>query len=198
MPRPVIGITTDHNDRFTQYMLPHGYSASVEKAGGLPFLLPYRTDLSLIPEFVDHLDGIVFSGGDDLDPSTWGEARHPGASPIDPEREKFEMALFAEVERRRLPTLGICLGCQLINVHRGGSMIQFLPDHQRDKPIEHRRAGGIDWSNRHAVSVQPKTRLAEALGKSEIITNSSHKQAVKNTGRGLRIVATAPDGVVEG
>ena len=77
MPRPLIGIATDYNDRLTQYALPYGYSASVEAAGGLPFLLPYRTELSLVPEIVDRLDGMLFSGGDDLDPHGYGEEPHP-------------------------------------------------------------------------------------------------------------------------
>ena len=86
MPRPLIGITTDYNDRQTQYALPFGYATSIEKAGGLPFLIPYRTDISLIPEIVDHLDGILFSGGDDLDPRAYGEDWHPMAQHIDRSR----------------------------------------------------------------------------------------------------------------
>src|SRR6476659_5638701 len=101
MKRPVIGITTDYNDRLTQYMLPYGYAASIERAGGLPFLLPYKVDLSLIPDYVDRVDGVLFSGGNDLDPNTYGQELHPMAVPIDPDRQRFEMALLAEVERRR-------------------------------------------------------------------------------------------------
>src|SRR5215210_2690707 len=139
MARPVIGITMDYGDKPNQYMLTYGYATSIERAGGLPWPLPYKTDLSLIPEFVDRLDGIVFSGGDDLDPSLYGETRHPNAEPIDPDRQQFELALIAEVERRRMPALGICLGCQLMNVYRGGSLHQFLPDAQREGSLEHRK-----------------------------------------------------------
>src|SRR5207302_8089962 len=116
-----------------------GSATAVEKAGGLPLLLPYRTDVSLIPQIVDLLDGMLFSGGNDLDPALYGETYHPKAQPIDPARQKFELALLAEVERRRVPTLGICLGCQLLNVYRGGSLHQFLPDMARDSTLEHRR-----------------------------------------------------------
>jgi putative glutamine amidotransferase len=198
MTRPIIGITTDYNDKQTQYVLPYAYSNSVEKAGGVPILLPYRTDLSLIPQLVDLLDGIVFSGGNDLDPRAWGEEYHPKVSPIDPARERFERALMAEVEKRRMPTLGICLGSQLMNVYRGGSMIQFLPEQERPGAIEHRKGDCEPW-NCHPVTLEPESSAARAIGKSQIITcNTSHKQAMNRIGRGLRVIATAPDGIIDG
>jgi putative glutamine amidotransferase len=196
MSRPLIGITTDYNNRLTQYALPYGYTASVEKAGGLPLMLPYRSDLSLIPEFVDALDGILFSGGADLDPTGYGEEPVPEVEAIDPEREKFERALIAEVERRRLPTLGICLGSQLMNVHRGGSLVQFIPDLPGDRVIEHRRMD--DWNRRHPVLLEPGTQVVDRIGHPDVQVNTSHKQSVKQLGRGLRVIATSPDGVIEG
>jgi putative glutamine amidotransferase len=177
-------------------MLTHDYATSVERAGGIPFPLAYKIDRSLIPEIVDHLDGIVFSGGDDLDPVLYGEAYHPKAEPIDPARQTFELALIAEVERRRMPALGVCLGSQLMNVHRGGSLIQFLPEHERDGLLEHRRLD--DHFRRHPVRLVPGTMLADAVGKAEISVNTRHKQSVGRLGRGLRVIATAPDGVIEG
>src|SRR5438270_146663 len=120
MRSPIIGITMDtHEPREGYYQLHAGYTTSIEKAGGLPLAIPYRSDLSLIPQLVDLFDGILFTGGDDLDPALYGDAPyHPKASPIDPERQNFELALLAEVEKRRMPALAICLGCQLLNVYR--------------------------------------------------------------------------------
>src|SRR3712207_9552495 len=91
------------------------------------------------------------SGGDDLDPALYGETYHPQAEPINPDRQRFELALIAEVERRRMPALGVCLGSQLMNVHRGGSLIQFLPEGDRDAALEHRKAG--DDGRRHTVQL---------------------------------------------
>lgn len=196
MPRPLIGITLDYGDKPRQYMLPYDYATSVERAGGMPWPLPFKTDLSLIPEIVDRLDGIVFSGGDDLDPSLYGQSWHPNAEPIDPDRQRFELALIAEVEKRRMPALGICLGCQLMNVHRGGSLNQFLPDVNRDGALEHRKLN--DDLRRHSVELVPGTRLAQAIGRGQIEVNTRHKQSIARTGRGLRVIAKAPDGVVEG
>lgn len=196
MSRPRIGITTDTHDCPERYESPAGYATSVEKAGGLPLLLPYRTDLSLVPQMVDALDGVLFSGGNDLDPALYGETYHPQAVPIDPKRQAFELALLAEVERRRMPALGVCLGSQLMNVYRGGSLIQFLPELLRQPPLEHRKIDGR--VPRHPVRVRSESVVARATGHVEIDANSSHKQAIRQVGRGLEIVATAPDGVIEG
>jgi putative glutamine amidotransferase len=196
MARPLIGITMDYGEQATQYMLPDDYATAVERAGGMPYCIPFRLDHALIPELVDHLAGILFSGGDDLDPSLYGETRHPKTSPLDSDRERFELALMAEVEKRRMPALGICLGSQLMNVYRGGSLKQFLPEVPREGALEHRRMG--DTSRRHEVNIVPGTVLADTIGKSQIIANTRHKQAVDRLGRGLRITATAPDGIIEG
>lgn len=197
MSRPRIGITSDSNDAKTVYTLPYPYTDSVERAGGLPLVLPYRGDPSLAGAYLDHLDGMLFTGGDDMDPSAYGEEWHPGTQRIDPLRERFERALIAEAERRRMPILGICLGSQLMNIHRGGSMHQFLPDLSRDDPLEHRNLKR-DWVGRHTVKLHPESAYTAAIGKSEITVNTSHKQAIRNPGRGLRVLATAPDGVIEG
>ncbi len=149
--RPLIGITSDYNEDQAKYSSWFHYSAAVERAGGLPLLIPYRLDVALVPELADRFDGIIFSGGDDLDPSAYGEERHPNSEPLDPARETFERALMAEVEKRRLPTLGICLGSQLMNVYRGGSLIQFLPHAARDAALEHRKLG--DWNRRHSAQI---------------------------------------------
>src|SRR5881296_2869557 len=139
MKRPVIGITTDSNDTDDRYLSTMTYAAAVEKAGGLPLLLPFAVDHALIPQYVDLLDGICFTGGNDMNPSRFGEEWHPKVARMDARREKFEFALIAEVEKRRMPALGVCFGSQLMNVHRGGSLIQFLPDVSREGAIEHRR-----------------------------------------------------------
>jgi putative glutamine amidotransferase len=200
MSRPLIGITIDTSDKPNQYESPMAYSTAVEKAGGLPLLLAYRTDLALIPQIVDLLDGVLFSGGSDLDPALYGETYHARAEPIDPARQRFELALLAEVERRRMPALGICLGSQLMNVYRGGSLHQFVPELNLHPAVEHRKKGTGQAAvyPRHEVALRPESLVAQSLGKTNVLANSSHKQAVRNVGRGLRIIGTAPDGVVEG
>ena len=186
----------DCGEKAGKYSLNGDYATSIERAGGLPLGIPYRTDHSLIPQIVDVLDGILFIGGDDMDPKLYcDEDWHEKAVRMDSDRQNFELALIAEVERRRLPTLGVCFGSQLMNVHRGGTLHQFLPEVEREGAIEHRRLGAE--APRHAVNVEVDSTIGRAIGKGEIVANTYHKQAVKTVGRGLRVVATAPDGVIE-
>jgi putative glutamine amidotransferase len=194
--RPIIGITLDQHDDATKYESPFSYAKAIERAGGLPLLIPYQSDVSLIPQYVDLFDGILFSGGNDLDPALYGQEWHAKAQRIDPARQKFELALLAEVERRKTPILGVCLGSQIMNVYRGGSMHQFLPEVSRDNPLEHRKMG--DTLPRHSVTLDPDSKIAQAIGKSEISVNTYHKQSADRVGRGLKVIATAPDGIIEG
>jgi len=196
LPRkPVIGITSDDVDGKPAYYTGYGYVDAVVAAGGVPLILPYRASASDIPDLVDLLDGVIFSGGNDLDPAAWGETVHPNSTPIRPERETYERALMTEIERRRLPALGICLGSQLMNVHRGGSMRQYIPDLGLSPTLEHRRQDGVD--SRHTVHVSPNSVLSSVIGAGEVQSNSAHKQAMNAIGAGLRVVATSADGVVE-
>jgi len=195
MKRPVIGITVDTHDEKPYYESPFGYARAVERAGGLPFLFPYKVSVELVSQYVDLIDGMLFSGGNDLDPSTWGEERNPKTKAIDPDRERWERALMAEVEKRRTPTLGICLGSQLMNVYRGGSMTQFIPD-ERPGAIEHRMLDR-EKENRHPVAINPESTLGQVLRKGEVLANSSHKQAMNRIGNGLRVAARDRNGIVQ-
>lgn len=196
MTRPHIGLTVDYVTGKPHYMLPFTYVQAVTEAGGLPWMIPYQRDRESVLSYLDQLDGLILSGGDDLDPSAWGENYHPCAKPIDPVRQTWDMELLHQAEQRRMPVFGICLGMQMINVYRGGSLIQFLPDRDPPRKIEHRLMG--DWSRRHSVQVLPNTQLREVLGEPEVSVNTSHKQAVRELGRGLIQTAVSPDGLIEG
>lgn len=194
--RPLIAVTTDYVTGKPHYMLPWTYADAVEKAGGVPVLLPHRASVELIPTYLNAVSGVVLSGGDDLDPALFGEERHLMAKGIMPERQNFEIALLGEIEKRKMPVLGVCLGSQIMHVHRGGSLHQFLPDFDRENPLEHRRIGD-DWTFRHTVTIDPTSKLAGVLGTTSVEANSSHKQAVNKLGRGLRVTAHSPDGIIE-
>jgi len=193
MSLPVIGITMDTRDGREAYHLNFDYARAVERAGGLPLAIPYKTSPALIPQYVDSFDGLLFTGGNDLDPAAYGQSWHPEAQKVDPDRQSFEMALLAEVERRRAPMLAVCLGCQVLNVYRGGSLHQFLPDLAAKQ--EHRRVG--DVARKHGVSIEPGSHLGRTLGRPSVVANTFHKQAVDRVGRGLRVTALSDDGIVE-
>lgn len=196
---PIIGLTTSHTDARDRYSLPLQYADSIKRAGGLPLMLCYGDDptsLSLIEPALDQLDGLLLIGGDDADPAAWGEARHPQAVAIDPRREHFERALFAAAEKRKMPILGICFGMQLMNISRGGSLHQFLPDVPREGAIEHRMLD-CGWGARQEVTLDLASAYGQRLGRDQIMVNSAHKQAINRLGAGLRIISRAADGIIE-
>ena len=195
MSRPIIGITRNSDSAEIPEASYAFYAKSVEMAGGEARPVFFGDSLEEVGEVLDGVDGMLFSGGDDLNPAAYGQQWHPMAYRLDPRRERWELALLAEAERRRMPVLGICLGCQLINVHRGGSLFQFLPEVPRAGALEHRKMGDVVL--RHDVVIEPDSVLAQTVGGTQISVYTYHKQAVQLAGRGLRVVARAADGVIE-
>jgi putative glutamine amidotransferase len=207
MTRPLIGVTTSEMrlPRRT-HPLPEGdppqaemalgvvYARAVELAGGLPVVLPPLAD-DAIPPLVGRLAGVCLSGGPDLDPVAYGAEPDPHLGPVERELDEFEVAVARHADGLGLPLLGICRGCQALNVARGGTLHQHLPD-VTDGSIHHRQtASGRETT--HTVRIEPGSRLAGIVGDEELHVNSFHHQAVDRLGRGLRAVAWAPDGVVE-
>jgi len=170
------------------------YLRAVERAGGLPVVLP-PLELDRISPLLDRLSGVLLSGGPDLDPSGYGRAAHPELGPTEPQLDAFEVQLAREADARGLPILGICRGAQALNISRGGTLHQHLPD-ATDGTVEHRQdAPGSQVT--HEVRVAPRSGLAAILGSPRAAVNSFHHQSVEELGRGLRAVAWAPDGVIE-
>jgi putative glutamine amidotransferase len=198
--RPLIGVTTSelragsastlrrHGDPpHPEMALGMSYLRAIEAAGGTPVVLPPLGDPDA---FLDRLDGICLSGGPDLDPGAYGAAeRHPELGPTEPELDAFELELARAADNRGIPVLGICRGAQALNVARGGTLHQHLPGHRQAEPAT---------ATTHVVHVAAGTRLAEVVGAARLRVNSFHHQAVDVLGRGLRAVAHATDGIVEG
>jgi len=207
-PRPLIGVTTsevrlppnsrplkegDPPQREMALGLP--YLKAIERAGGLPVVLP-PLETGAIPALLDRLSGVCLSGGPDLDPTGYGAAAHAELGPTEPDLDRFELEVAREADRRGMPLLGICRGLQALNVARGGTLHQHLAD-VTDGEVDHRQAlpGTVPT---HAVRVAAGSLLAAVLGGEQCQVNSFHHQAVDRLGAGLRAVAWAPDGIVEG
>jgi putative glutamine amidotransferase len=190
---PLIGITLDHDDEQTCYKLSYFYVEAITRAGGAAVLLPFSSRIAPAAQ-LDVVDGLLLTGGNDLDPSAWGEARHPSAKPADAKREAHERALLAEAERRGIPVLAVCFGMQLMNAYRGGSLVQHLPE--VPGTADHSR-GDATLSRRHGARVESKSRLAAICGGGQIEVNTSHHQAIGRVGEGLVVSAVAEDGTVE-
>jgi gamma-glutamyl-gamma-aminobutyrate hydrolase PuuD len=189
--RPLIGLTVGHapaKDGYEYARLRLTYVQAVQKAGGLPVLVPPQPDDAALVALLERLDGLLLPGGGDIDPLEYGEPVQ-GSEPPSVALDALELTAARWAIARDLPTLGICRGQQVINVALGGSLVQHMDGHAPDGPRE---------TLHHAFAVDPGSRLADALGCTEMQVNSHHHQAVKRLADGLVAVAWAEDGTIEG
>jgi putative glutamine amidotransferase len=189
-----ITATSERVKDSTRVRVNRAYTDAIVAAGLIPLVVP-PVPAELAPAILDAVAGLVLTGGEDLDPSYFGAPRHPATGTANDDRDQCELALAREAARRRLPTLAICRGVQVLNVALGGSLIQDLPT-ERGGAVNH-DAGGARGSRVHAVDVAAGSRLGEIVNARAITTNSFHHQAVDRLGAGLCTVATSPDGVAE-
>jgi putative glutamine amidotransferase len=210
--RPLIGVTTsevreaeriqqtpESEPKVREMVLGLTYLRALEAAGAVPMVIPPLPEEAIGP-LLDRLDGICLSGGPDLDPDTYGARPHPELGPIEPDLDRFELAVARSADARELPILAICRGTQALNVARGGSLIQHLPEASPE--FTHRQsAPGNETS--HTIDVEQSSRLAAALGDDEVEVpdvldvNSFHHQAIERLGDGLKVTARAPDETIE-
>lgn len=197
MSKPIIGIGADvvpgrgSRDRAFIFMT---YTEALRRAGAIPVIIPPQPENAA--DLVEGLDGVLLAGGEDADPALYREERHPTVTKImDARRQSNDVALAKAARERGIPTLGICLGMQVMNIAAGGSLVQDI-DAQVGTAIEH--ASKPENRKRHGVRIEQGTKLADILPAVELNVNSSHHQAVKDVAAGLRITAHAPDGIVEG
>ena len=170
---------------------PASYAAALSRAGHLPVLIPRFGSDAQFDEIVSRLDALVMTGGEDFDPALYGEERSPKLGVVNAPRDEFDLRLLAAARRRRLPVLGICRGCQLLNIAFGGTLWQDLPSEFPAQNVQHR---GVH----HTISIEPGSRLSFALGgTTNLVVNSMHHQAAKKVAPGFRVTATSPEGVVE-
>ncbi len=192
MIQPIIGITCDLYDSLesdtaigAEYKLRENYCLRVLKAGGVPVIIPPCTDMKTVAEFID---GWLIPGGKDIDAAKYHEQNHEMSDLQNPQRWEGEKALYDAVDPN-MPILGICYGCQFMNVAEGGSMIQHLPDSLGN----HVHEGGT----LQTYKVAPDSKTAQMMGVVQAHGKSYHHQAIGEIGRGLRIVSKHEDGTVE-
>ncbi len=162
------------------------YARGVIEAGGIPVHLPMDVDPA---DLMDRLDGLMLSGGADIDPLRYGAESETEDFPPEPERDQFELDLLTQADAGSIPVLGICRGLQMVNVHRGGSLNQDVPPHARFSEPPQTEA--------HAVSLVPDSRLGQLYGPDRNV-NSLHHQTIEQLGSDLRVTAHADDGTIEG
>jgi putative glutamine amidotransferase len=198
--RPVIGITTRQPTIETSggmakaHVVNEVYGDAVIAAGGTPILLP-PVDPADAAEIIARIDGLLLSGGGDVDPVSYGGTQNSENYAIDPYRDAFEFALVHEARRVGMTTLAICRGLQVVNVALGGTLIGDIPSEIGSHDHSVRGPGVVDCHQE--VTIAADSRVARTIGATVVCVNSIHHQAVRDPGRGLRTAGWAPDGVVE-
>jgi putative glutamine amidotransferase len=203
---PLIGVTTseirqaksvdpvpESDPPRREMALGNTYLQGLQAAGGLPVVMPPFGENEIEP-LLDRFDGVCLSGGPDLDPDTYGAEPHPELGPIEPDLDRFELAVAARADARAMPILAICRGTQALNIVRGGTLHQHIPDLSTE--VSHRqREPGEEPT--HPVRIDAGSKLGGIVGATEIEVNSFHHQAIEMLGADLTVTAAAPDGTVE-
>src|SRR5690625_3935173 len=195
--KPIIGITSrdDYTGRIKINLVNHTYIDAVIEAGGIPLVLANLQDLDDIDGYIKTLDGIIFSGGEDISPLVYGENPIKEVKNISYRRDKFELELFNRSYEKGLPILGICRGIQLVNVALGGSLYQDI--HQQiPQALGHVSTYRIEGGY-HTIDIERDSILFDIFKEKKIQVNSQHHQRVKDVGDKLRVCARAHDGVIE-
>jgi putative glutamine amidotransferase len=199
MSKPLIGLTTScffkRSDR-TVIGVNEPYTISIVNAGGIPILVPINLSDEDTKVLLSRVDGILFTGGYDVDPKQYGNPPHARVEGIDADRDRVEIHLIQTAMRINKPMFGICRGCQVINVALGGSLYEDL-DEQHPGAVSHDRHDRPRDYLSHQVALEPDSHLMEILVTGQAQVNSLHHQGIRRLAQELKVAATAPDGLVE-
>lgn len=197
--KPIVGINVDLKlGPPPEAALQIPYLEAIEKSGGIPVMIPPLNDEDL-RRVLSRIDGLMFIGGADYSPKRYCEEPDESVKLIHERREGFDFLLLDEaLKESRLPILGICLGCQLLNIGLGGSLLQDIPKHFPESKVPHASPNGWEVGfNNHDVVVQKDSKIYNIYKKDRFGVSTSHHQAINRVGKGLKIVAHSDDGVVE-
>ena len=196
--RPRIGLTMFSGREGGKFYtkVQYNYVQSITDAGGIPVLIPSLPNLEVSAQFAAGIHGLILSGGEDISPLTYGAEPRVELGVTDLNRDRWELALLAACEERKIPIFGICRGFQIMNVHRGGTLYQDLPG-ETGTALGHAPFDNPMESLHHSITIEPDSALGRITESSELLVNSFHHQAVKTLGRGLKVSARSPDKIIE-
>lgn len=193
-PFVIVTATTEIIRDVSRVRVNEAYTEALAAVGLVPLVLPPIDPMIGVASLTD-VAGLVLTGGEDIDPAHFGQPAHPETGTPHGRRDNYELALAREAHERRIPTLAICRGQQVVNIALGGTLVQDIPS-QRPSRVAH-NPPGHRAERVHAVEIEPDSRLARIVGATSIATNSSHHQSVDRVGDGLRVTARAEDGIIE-
>jgi len=194
--RPVIGITTRIELETDRFYLSRHYSEAVEAAGGVPLLIPLIPQPDYLKHLLNAVDGVLLPGSDsDVDPLRYGRDPHPQLGSVHPVKDETDLLVLEEIEKRRAPLFAICFGVQVLNVARGGTLVQDIPS-VLPNALKHAQGVSRDRHS-HRVRLLEGSMVAELARGNDAPVNSHHHQAIDTLGRDLVATAWAPDGLVE-
>ena len=193
--KPIIGIVPLIDDEKESFWMLPGYMDGIAEAGGLPIMLPLTHDPETIRQILNTVQGILFTGGHDVDPQLYGENPLPECGAACKERDAMEYELLKQCLEKDMPVLGICRGIQFLNAYLGGSLYQDLPS-QHPTDVEHHQKPPYDVPI-HKVDIVEGSKLFGLLGKKTLAVNSYHHQAVKTLAKTLKTMAVSEDGIIE-
>ena len=211
MNKPLVGITMSYFDSYQAtkkgslsvrdqdvFVLAYDYTKAIEKAGGIPVMLPFVDNVEDYADFYKNLDGFLFTGGEDISPQLYGEQPIFKSREFDPKRDRFELSLMKLIlNDTSLPVLAICRGMQMLNVACAGSLFQDIAA-QNASEFSHEAYNQPQWEETHIANIKPDSIFSDIYGKDKIAVNTFHHQAVKLLGNDLKIGMLSPDSIVEG
>ena len=199
MPKPLIGLTATritNPSKGSTFGINESYTKAVSNAGGLPVLIPLNLSKDDLDALLFRLDGILFTGGHDIDPRKYGGQLHPKVKNVDHTRDEIEIHLVEAAVESDKPFMGICRGLQVINIAMGGSLYEHLPD-QFPGDVTHDNHHLARDFLAHIVRVEPDSRLSRIISKDQVQVNSLHHQGIRRLAQELLPIAYAPDGLIE-
>ena len=192
---PIIGVSS-HIENHQKLTLSYHYVEAITAAGGIPIVLPNLADRQAVRQIVKQIDGLLLSGGADLDPTRFGEEPHPHLGEVMPTRDMFELELVRQYLATQKPLLAICRGCQVLNVALAGDLYQDIYAQISTPLLQHRQHAPRSHAS-HYVEVEPNSLLAQIVGEERFKVNSFHHQAVRHVPSPLVVSARSSDGIME-
>ena len=195
--KPVIGITTGYDEDKKMLYLKEGYYEAIYQSGGLAVAIPFTCDEENLLEHLENYDGILLSGGSDIDPKFYGESNMPYNGTISPIRDQCELFMAKKIIEANIPLLGICRGIQVMNVAMGGTLFQDIYAQNKESTMFMHTQSAPTWYPSHEITMKKDSWVYRSFGKEKGEVNSFHHQAIKDIGKGFEATSHSGDGIIE-